>query len=215
VKKKYDAGFSRLHAPLFTGVVRNEVKLLRQLSPWIRWLYLELRMLSDFKTGELVTSWAQLEAVMGCDDYQALSPSRQAIRRGIESLVEVDLAEHLVTLSTVTKQVFLKINPVTRFSASREVADRPADRPADRSRIQQNTSNGAASSEINGVLPTDLPTEQATGDSIPINQSPYPLSAGQLSTGRAEVEGAPNGRGRQRAIAMRNLIAKRRGGPQK
>lgn len=207
-----EAALSRRRAPPFTTVVDLEVLQLRQLSPWIRWLYLELRMLSDFKTGHLVTSWAQLLAVMGCDDYQAFSPSLQAIRRAIEALEKVRLVERFPDASMATKQLFLKVWPVKGFSARAKVADRPAGRPADRPRTKQKPSKHAASSEVDASSPTDLPNEQATGDSGPGYQTPNPLSHPHLSTGNGKV-----GRSVDESIKSlkktRDTIAARRGTP--
>lgn len=205
------AALSRRRAPPFTAVVDLEVLQLRMLSPWVRWLYLELRMLSDFKTGHLVTSWAVLQAVMDCDTSQAFAPSREQLRRAVVDLEAVRLVERFPETSTATQRLFLKVMPIKGFRSPGVQADRVADRVADTPRTPRKARNGAGSSPIGDAKPTDLATDKPTGDSGQEKHNPYPLKSARLSTTEARDLVDP----KASLARTRAAIVERRGEPRK
>lgn len=147
---------ARRQAPPYGKVAGSEAIELRTLSPWVRWLLLELRMLCNFSSGYLVSSWAQLVALMDCDG-NGFAPSREAIRRGIEQLSELGFVMRYATAGRDRKQLFLWVKQAPRIALSADSADRRADRPRTRRKAP---------------LPTDVPT----GVSATNTQSPKPLS---------------------------------------
>lgn len=67
MRETRQVALSRLAAPTVTLITRTEARKLRQLAPWARWLFVELVMSSDFTTGDGVTSWARLLALLDFD----------------------------------------------------------------------------------------------------------------------------------------------------
>lgn len=58
---------SRGTAPAFLPLTEHEVTNLRHLPAWMRWLFLELVGIANFKTGKGCASWARLEELMDWD----------------------------------------------------------------------------------------------------------------------------------------------------
>lgn len=90
------AAHARNTAPSFVTLTQLEVVKLRQLPGWARWLYLELKGMSTFKTGQVKTSYAQLVALMDCDQpptggKRLEAPTLKQIRTALEWLHDMGL----------------------------------------------------------------------------------------------------------------------------
>lgn len=90
------AAHARNSAPPFAVVAQQEFIKVRQLPAWARWLFLELVAMSDFKTGAVSTSYAQLVALLGCDQPQTGGrrldePTLKQVRTGLDWLVAMNL----------------------------------------------------------------------------------------------------------------------------
>lgn len=88
---------ARQAAPSFGALTDHEILKLRQLPAWVRWLYFELVAMSDFKTGMVRTSYAQLAALLDPDQpiqggRRLEAPTLKQIRTALDWLYQLGLA---------------------------------------------------------------------------------------------------------------------------
>jgi len=194
------ATLARHNAPPF-GAVDGlaEVLKLRQLTGWMRWLFLELRMLSDFRTGQVETSWAVLRALLDCDSGERggpapFVPSVDQLRRAVRQLEAVGLVVRTaqdMQASEAVGRLFLKVPAAVGIGAS---GGKPA-------RGSARVRKPRATRENKPAAPT-VPPGVAPGDSTLNSNTSYLLPAPQLSTDLAALRAVRDGlaaRGRTRA----------------
>ena len=179
------ATLARHNAPPF-GAVDGlaEVLKLRQLTGWMRWLFLELRMLSDFRTGQVETSWAVLRALMDCDSGERggpapFVPSVDQLRRAVRQLEAVGLVVRTaqdMQASEAVGRLFLKVPAAVGIGAS---GGKPA-------RGSARVRKPRPQREKAPAAPT-VPPGVAPGDSTLNFNTSYLLPATELSTGPAAL----------------------------
>lgn len=182
------AAHSRHNAPSF-GITDglSEVIKLRQLTGWMRWLFLELRMLSDFRTGQVETSWAVLRALMDCDSGERggptpFAPSIDQLRRAVRQLEGLGLVERTpqdLQASEAVGRLFLKVPPAVGIGASAGKSARGSARV--RKPRPQREKPAAAPAVPPGVAP---------GDSEPEITSPNPSDAELSTEGKTGIAAA-------------------------
>jgi hypothetical protein len=185
VKETRRVALSRHNAPAWLALDGLEVVALRKLPAWMRWLYMELRALSDFKTGHVSTSWAQLVALMDCDagergGQSPHTPGMQQLRRAVDQLEGIGLLRRDGRTNERARGLFLFILPIKSLGAPAAKRDRSCDRPP----------TGRKASKHAGFEASALPvaTGVATGDSVPLHHSPKAPKAPDLSTAPAPPE---------------------------
>lgn len=189
------ATLSRHNAPPFFIGADVEAVRVRQLTGWMRWLFVELRMLSDFRTGQVETSWAVLRALMDCDSGERggpapFVPSVDQLRRAVRQLEAIGLVTRTpqdLQASEAVGRLFLKVPAAVGIGAS---GGKPARGSA---RVRKPRSHREKVPEAATVPPGVAP-----GDSTPEFITPSPLRDPELST-----------ENRQRLDAVRDGIAAR------
>jgi hypothetical protein len=186
VKVTHTVAHARQSAPLFLQLAQAEIKQLRQLQPWVRWLYVELVALSDFTTGLLSVgsdprvSYAKLAALLAHDQtpgaHAVAPPSHDQIRRGLETLEGMGLVSRNTVANEGARALFLAVegrkSAVTSSAnrASRSARPHAPRKPSKNKDLPQGRAGGAPEgapgvSEGNSVI------------------TPYPQKAPDLSTG--------------------------------
>lgn len=165
---------SRHSAPSFLGITEAEAVKLRHVPAWMRWLFCELVGLSDFRTGQGRSSWAQLVSLLDFDKPAAgrraaedIGPQR--VRRAFEQLADLGLVARDKGRNEQTGWLFFQVAPRTGLGASTGKTDRVSDRAQKRRSTREAT-------PANQAIPTGIPTGGSGS-----NSTPYPRS-GKLST---------------------------------
>ena len=207
MKQVRSAAHSRHRAPPFAALDGLEAIALRKLTPWIRWLYLELRMLSDFRTGHVSTSWAVLLALMDCDQGERggpapFVPSRQQLRRAVEQLCALKLASVDHKTNERARGLFLHVLPIKSLGAPARKLGHGFDRPSTLRKASKHAGFEVPARTVSDTV--------STGVSIPGFHSPKSPKSLDLSTAAsAEIREklaavADHLRGRKRAASTKN-----------
>lgn len=178
---------ARQSAPLFGQLSQIEIKKLRQLPPWVRWLYFELVCLSNFDTGRLYVgsdpkvSYAKLAALLAHDanphdPKPAAAPSHDQIRRALAQLVSMGLVGRNEQANEGARALFLEV--ARRKDSVSASVNRARDfaRPQEHKKTKKNKDLEAKAGR----------TSPETAPGVPegiFNNSPKPHDAPQLSTG--------------------------------
>lgn len=171
------ATLARHNAPTFGAVHGiSEVLKLRQLPGWMRWLFLELRMLSDFRTGQVETSWAVLRALMDCDSGERggpapFVPSIDQLRRAVGQLESIGLVTRNGQANQGAGRLFLHVPAATGLGTS---APKPARGSA---RVRK-----PRSPREKQPAAAPVPPGVAPGDSTLNSITPKPSKPAELST---------------------------------
>ncbi len=171
---------ARHAAPAFAVLKDHELLTLRQLPAWVRWLYLELVAMSDFKSGRVRTSYAQLAALLGYDAPEhgprVPVPTLKQIRTALDHLAGVGLTGRDKRTNEQTGALEILVLTREGFGTStkeqgrvqgRGVSPRKADEH--RAKPKQAPTSGQGSGqvyqEINSLLPLPLHVDKlSTGD---------------------------------------------------
>jgi hypothetical protein len=162
---------SRLSAPSVTLLHAAEVKKLRQVQPWLRWLFVELVIGSDFKNGRGLTSWARVLSLLDFDRPPtgrdpAGAVSLMQARRGLDELEGLGLVRRDKASNEGQGALAYRVPPRVKRSSPRAESDRGSDRvPTGRK-----ASNGAGSSLSSPQNSTGVPT----GGSVIQGHTPLP-----------------------------------------
>lgn len=167
----------RHSAPRYVTLDGMEVILLRKLPSWVRWLYAELRSVSDFQTGQVSTSWAALMAVMDCDSHMGFVPTLRQLRWAVHQLEEVGLLQVERKLNERSRSLFLRVLPVKSLGASAIQSVRPFVRPLKPKKPSIHAGSGPAAEG-------DL-SDHLSGVSIINTNTPKPPKLAQLSTAQS------------------------------
>jgi hypothetical protein len=129
VKVIRTAAHARNTAPPFGIVGQAEILKLRQLPAWVRWLLLELRLMSDFQTGMVSTSYAQLVAMLDCDQPQTggrrlESPTLKQVRTALDWLDAMGLAVRDKRNNEAKGVLKIRVTAASSLSASASVKGR-------------------------------------------------------------------------------------------
>lgn len=133
MKQVRTVALSRTTAASFLPLTEPEVVKLRQVPAWMRWLYLELVGLSDFRTGAGRSSWAQLVSLLDWDKPErgrraAAELGLQQVRRAFEQLAGLGLIARDKGRNEQTGWLFFQVAPRTGLGASAGKTDRVSDR---------------------------------------------------------------------------------------
>ena len=119
MKQTLSVAHARQAAPLFVQLSQHEVKKLRQLPAWQRWLFLELVALSDFETGRIYqgsdprVSYAKLAALLAHDQPpggpRIAPPSIDQIRRALAAFVQLGLLDRNTGANEGAGALFLAV----------------------------------------------------------------------------------------------------------
>jgi hypothetical protein len=194
-----EVAHARASAPRHAVLYGDELRKLRELPAWMRWLYVELVQLSDFATGRGRTSWAQLASLLDFDSMPGRPPAGAAVsvqqaRRAVAHLEAAGLVTRDSFANQQAAALFFEVAPRHR----RGVPADSFDRGSDRGSPAPNASTGAGSEGAGGGVATGVPT----GVSVP---SP--------NTAREAVDNlsTPPPGARERLRAARDRIAGGRG----
>lgn len=179
MKTAHTVALSRATSATFLPLMEHEVVKLRQVPAWMRWLYLELVGLADFKTGKGAAGWQQLVALLEWDQPErgrraAPDLGLQQIRRAFEQLASLGLIARDKARNEAQGRLFFQVSPRVGMSASKRKTDRVSDRP------RRDDSTYETKPER-----TRLPTGNPTGGTT-TNSSPSPRSS-KLSTALPRV----------------------------
>jgi hypothetical protein len=187
---------ARASAPRHAVLYADELRKLRELPAWQRWLYLELVQLSDFETGRGRSSWSQLGALLDWDHMPGRPPAGAAVstdqvRRAVQALEAAGLVTRDGFANRQTGALFFAVAPRNR----RGVAGDAFARGSAKGPAGPDASTGAGSADpAGGVSPGVSP-----GVTEPIPNTARELAVDNLST-------APPG-ARERLRAARDRIA--------
>jgi hypothetical protein len=150
---------ARASAPRHAVLYGDELRKLRELPAWMRWLYVELVQLSDFETGRGRSSWAQLAALLDFDQMPGRPPAGaavgvQQIRRAFAQLQAAGLVGRDPFANEQTGALFFELAPRHR----RGVPSGAFDRGSDRGGAAPDASAGAASEPAGAPDSTGVPT---------------------------------------------------------
>lgn len=113
MKQVHTAALSRIQSPEFVTLYRVERTKLRTLSWVARLLYEELVSLSNFKTGEIATSYAQLLALLTPDQpahgRRLAAPTLKQIRSAVDELQGADLVARNQALNEQAGKLLLHV----------------------------------------------------------------------------------------------------------
>lgn len=172
------AALSRLEAPQFAALTDEEVVALRLVPAWVRWLYLELVAMSDFKTGLIYTSYARLASLLDCDQPergQRLDvPTLKQIRTALDTLNRMNLALRDRAGNEEKRELKIFVRPRDGLGASTDKQGREKGRPQSR---QNYDKHGAQRKP-------DRESGQRSGQGVqePNTLLPPPLHVDNLST---------------------------------
>lgn len=179
------AALSRHEAPQFAALMDDEVIALRLIPPWMRWLYLELVAMSDFKTGLIYTSYARLASLLDCDQPERGKrldvPTLKQIRSALDTLNDMQLALRDRAGNEEKRELKIFVRPREGFSASSGKKGREKGRPQSRQNYDKHGPERKPDNEMG----------QRTGQGVqdPNTLLPPPLHVDNLST----FDGPPNG----------------------
>jgi hypothetical protein len=128
------AALSRQEAPQFAALMDDEVIALRLLPAWVRWLYLELVAMSDFKTGHIYTSYARLASLLDCDQptqggKRLDVPTIKQIRTALDTLDRMQLALRDKAGNEEKRELKILVRPRQGLGASNAEQGRGKGRP--------------------------------------------------------------------------------------
>ncbi len=127
------AALSRTEAPQFAALMDDEVVALRLVPPWVRWLYLELVAMSDFKTGRIFTSYARLASLLDCDQPERGKrldvPTLKQIRTALDTLNKMNLALRDKAGNEEKRELKILVRPREGLGAPADKKGREKGRP--------------------------------------------------------------------------------------
>lgn len=164
-----EVALSRQAAPSFLALTEHEVIKLRQLPGWMRWLFVELVGLSDFRTGKGRAGWPQLCALLDFDRMPGRPPegadvSMQQIRRAFVQLEAAGLVARDKGQNEVMGTLNFLVLPRTNLGTSASSSDRGSDRGVTASKPRRS----AAKPEPDKVVPTGVPTGGSATNTLPL-----------------------------------------------
>jgi hypothetical protein len=170
---------SRQEAPQFTALMEDEVVALRMLPGWVRWLYLELVAMSDFKTGLIYTSYARLASLLDCDQptqggKRLDVPTIKQIRTALDTLNRMNLALRDRAGNEEKRELKIFVRPRQGLGASEAKEGRGKGRP----QTPQNYDKHGAERKPD----TQLGQRVGQGVQDPNTLLPPPLHVDNLST---------------------------------
>lgn len=175
---------SRLSAPPLTLLHGAELKKLRQLPPWLRWLFVELVVGSDFASGRGLTSWARVLSLLdfdrpptGRDPAGAVSLGQA--RRGLDELQALGLVHRDRASNEGQGALAYRVPPRVKRSSTRPESGRGSGRAA----TARNASNGAAP----GATSQQNAAPVTAGGSAIQGHTPLPPSDPVTATQREEA----------------------------
>lgn len=173
------AALSRQEAPTFAALMDDEVIALRLVPAWVRWLYLELVAMSDFKTGLIYTSYARLASLLDCDQPERGrrldTPTIKQIRTALDTLNTMNLALRDRKGNEDKRELKIFVRPREGFSASSEKKGREKGRPQTRQNYDKHGPERTPDRQI----------RQRTGQGVQDSNTllPPPLHVDNFSTG--------------------------------
>lgn len=188
------AALSRQEAPTFAALTDEEVIALRLLPAWVRWLYLELVAMSDFKTGVVYASYARLASLLDCDQPQGGKrldvPTIKQIRTALDTLGRMNLALRDKAGNEEKRELKILVPPRVGLGASNEKKGRGKGRPQNgynydehgpqrKPDTQIGQRSGQGVQEVNSLLPPPLHLEKLSTDDGPENTSHQAPQGGQ------------------------------------
>lgn len=173
------AALSRHEAPQFAFLTDEEIIALRLVPAWMRWLFLELVAMSNFKTGVIYTSYARLASLLDCDQPERGKrldvPTIKQIRSALDTFNTMGLALRDRAGNEEKRELKILVNPRVSEAAPAEKKGR------EKGRHQ----NGYNYDEHGPQRKPDTQIGQRTGQGVqkPNTLLPPPLHVDNLSTG--------------------------------
>lgn len=192
------AALSRQEAPTFAALTDEEVIALRLVPAWVRWLYLELVAMSDFKTGLIYTSYARLASLLDCDQPERGKrldiPTMKQIRTALDTLAKMNLALRDKAGNVEKRELKILVSPRVGLGASNQKKGRETGRPQKAQNYDEHGTQRKPDTQIG----------QRSGQGVQERNSllPLPLHVDKLSPGegrkkadalRASIKGPPRG----------------------
>lgn len=173
------AALSRHEAPQFAALMDDEVIALRLLPAWVRWLYLELVAMSDFKTGLIYTSYARLASLLDCDQptqggKRLDTPTIKQIRTALDTLNTMNLALRDRAGNEEKRELKIFVRPREGLGASKAKEGRGKGRPPSRQNYDKHGPERKPDNELGQML--------GQGVQEPNTLLPPPLHVDNLST---------------------------------
>lgn len=180
------AALSRHEAPTFAALTDEEVIALRLLPAWVRWLYLELVAMSDFKTGVVYASYARLASLLDCDQPERGkrldTPTIKQIRTALDTLGRMNLALRDKAGNEDKRELKILVSPRVGLGASADKKGREKGRaqkpqnydkhgPERKPDNQIGQGAGQGVQEPNSLLPPPLHLEKVSTGEGPENTS--------------------------------------------
>ena len=141
-----EAALSRLTAPDYLTIHGEELRVLRQLPAWVRWLFAELVVCSNFATGKGTTSRARLLALLDFDQApsgpkpEGCAITTKRLRAALDSLQAAGLVTVDPFRNVQSKTLFFEVQPRTRRGVPAEEQGRQSGREQGRPPQGENAS---------------------------------------------------------------------------